>query len=87
LSWSQERSVAEDFFKGRAGLYAGGTVLLEAQAPPEAILMLVPDHGDHYGEAEVVVDRRRLKDVGVLDRLSNGDLELGPIAGFEIADI
>lgn len=71
MSWSSDRHVAAGFARNSADKYAGGTVVLEVLAPPEAIisapgLLLPATSVDEY-----VVDRRRLPKVSVLERFSN----------------
>jgi hypothetical protein len=71
LSWSRDveiaRGFAERWFWRTTG---GGSVLLEATAPPEAIICAVSEADDSYGEEEVIVDRRKLRDVKVLERFA-----------------
>ncbi|CAO4151928.1 hypothetical protein [Methylorubrum extorquens] len=68
LSWTTDRSVAEDFAAGHWRACDGGSVLLQANAPPQAILFAYQPDDDPYGEAEVMVDRRHLRDVRVIRR-------------------
>jgi len=69
-SWSAELEVADqwaqrDYLRSAKG----GSVVLRTVAPPEAILCAVTHHhDDRYGEAEYVVDRRRLRAVEVVRR-------------------
>lgn len=73
LSWSASRSVAAAFLEARAPMYFGGTVLLVAQVPAEAIIASVPSASDLYAEREFLVDRRGLTGtrVEVICRLPN----------------
>jgi hypothetical protein len=48
----------------------GGSVLLEAFAPREAIVCAPGLLDDRYGEQEYVVDRRLLKAITVIERFS-----------------
>ena len=54
--------------------YIGGSVLLETDAPPDAIICASHQLGDDYAEAEYIIDRRRLGAVPVLARF--GELEV-----------
>ena len=66
-SWSLDREVAASFAQGLWQSSRGGSVLLETDAPPEAIVMVM--RGGHHGaEREVLVDRRRLTGTRVLRR-------------------
>jgi hypothetical protein len=67
-SWSSDRRVAEAFAEGGAHNYEGGTVLLVADVPAEAIVAAAPRS---TGEREFIVDRRWLKagSVRVLRRI------------------
>ena len=47
---------------------AGGSVLLAANVPAEAIICAPHEFGDDYGEEEYLVDRRKLRGVRVLRR-------------------
>lgn len=64
LSWTTSREVAEGFARARQEIYQGGTVLLRTEAPVEAIIW----ESDDFGEAEVMVDRRRLGKVELVER-------------------
>jgi hypothetical protein len=69
IAWSADRDTAmrfarEPWHNGRKG----GSVLLETLAPREAIISSTHLIGDHYGEQEYLLDRRRLKSVKVIDR-------------------
>jgi hypothetical protein len=79
MAWSAEREIAEGFFRGNAALYAGGTVLLEAHVPADAIICSPHVDGGAYDEVEYLVDRRRLRTtpVRVIDRIWSGDRGLG----------
>lgn len=69
LSWSTERPVGDVFARDRRSKYVCGTVLLTAEAPPEAVLCLTASHSRQFREeCEVLVDRRRLSRVRVLAR-------------------
>lgn len=68
-SWSSDIEVAQGFADGWFHQCSkGGSVLLEAYAPPEAIICAPHLIDDRYGEQEYVVDRRYLKRVAVLER-------------------
>jgi hypothetical protein len=66
--WSSDRDVAMAFAEGTMGQYAGGSVLLQTLAQPDAIICAPAHHGDSREEAEYLVDRRRLSAVTVLER-------------------
>jgi hypothetical protein len=68
FAWTASREVAWRFANGMYRMYEGGTVLMETQAPVDAIISSPTHHGDAYGEAEYLVDRRHLKGVRVLER-------------------
>jgi hypothetical protein len=71
LAWSRQVEIAREF--ARTGLWRttnGGSVLLEVTAPSEAIICEVPETDDSYAEKEVIVDRRHLRAVKVLERFS-----------------
>jgi hypothetical protein len=69
LSWTTSRDVGLGFAQAASRLYTSGTVLLQVHAPKEAIIC-APMHNDNrYGEMEYLVDRRRLRDVRVLERV------------------
>jgi hypothetical protein len=70
VSWTAERAVAEAFANGLWRTCEGGSVVVQTEAPASAILARIPDGEDSYGEAEYLVDRRRLADVRVIERLS-----------------
>ena len=70
MSWSASRSVAADFAQRNRRLYSDGSVLLEAEAPPDAIVFAPALHVNDYAEDEYVVDRRRLRNVRVLERFT-----------------
>jgi hypothetical protein len=66
--WSGDKEVARqhakfDFWRG----CEGGSVLVEAYAPAEAVIHLLGDRT----EEEYVIDRRRLRDIRVLERFSS----------------
>ncbi|UPJ48499.1 hypothetical protein IVB30_36515 [Bradyrhizobium sp. 200] len=71
LSWSRNAEIARAF--AEVGLWRttiGGSVLLEATAPPEAIICEVLEADDTYLEKELIVDRRRLRGVKVVARFN-----------------
>lgn len=69
LSWTPRLDVARAFAESRRSMYQGGSVLVEAYAPPEAIISAPALFSDRYDESEYVVDRRKLKGVKVLERM------------------
>jgi hypothetical protein len=68
--WSSKREVAEIFASERASHYTNGTVLLETDAPADAIISATHLLHNDFGEFEHVVDRRRLTSVRVLKRFA-----------------
>jgi hypothetical protein len=69
LSWSSKLDVADHY--GKSGVYrssVGGSVVLEVQANPDAIICAPLHHDNRYGEDEYLVDRRKLAGVKVLRR-------------------
>lgn len=79
LSWSSDEETARAF--AETGLWRttlGGSMLLEATAPPEAIICQVLEADDSYLERKVIVDRRRLRGVKVVERFNQlGFAEFG----------
>jgi hypothetical protein len=72
LSWTASRHVAEGYAKGTWWRYSpNGSVVLHALAPADAIIARIPQSEDRYGEAEYLVDRRRLHRVRVVARYSH----------------
>jgi hypothetical protein len=67
LSWTADEEVARSFMNGMCRRSEGGSVLLRTKASAEAVICSL---GDHSGEAEYVVDRRRLSSVEVIERAS-----------------
>ncbi len=80
LSWTASVDVARQFAESRVRRTgSGGTLLIEAFAPPEAIICAPALIDDRYAELEYIVDRRRLTSVNVMERfsqLSHDDLKL-----------
>ena len=75
LSWSATAEVARQYASsGTYRTFAGGAVLLETFARPEAIICAPLMHDDRYSEQEYLVDRRRLRAVMVLERYSRPPL-------------
>jgi hypothetical protein len=75
LSWSTNRPVAESFAQGPWQMTDGGSVLLETDAPPIAIFCNISAGPNRNGEAEYLVDRRRLIAVRVVARYPKRSLE------------
>ena len=70
-SWSADRDVANgDALQARRGL--GGSVLLQASAPPEAIVF-APASG-HGNEQRHIVDRHLLHEVTMVERLPDATI-------------
>ena len=71
VSWTESIEVARQYAeRGLWRTFKGGSVLLEAMAPPEAIVCAPAMFEDPYAEQEYVVDRRRLTGVKVVQRFS-----------------
>jgi hypothetical protein len=68
LSWSSQRDCGEGFAQDLWQTFEGGSVLLCTDAPAASIFCAPHLLGDDYGEAEYLVDRRRLRTVRVLQR-------------------
>jgi hypothetical protein len=68
LAWSASKRVARDHARRDWQATKGGSVLLQAYAPKEAIICAPHLLNDRYAEQEYVVDRRRLTDVRVIER-------------------
>jgi hypothetical protein len=68
LSWSASVVTAANFARGPWRSFTGGSVLLRAPVPPEAIVCATALHGDEHDEAEYLVDRRYLRRVDVIKR-------------------
>lgn len=64
LSWSTDREVAKSFALGTCRWSPGGSVLLFADAPVAAIISVL----NYEDEREVLVDRRLLGNVRILER-------------------
>ncbi len=73
LSWTSTKEVARAFAsEGRMRAASGGTVVLEAVVPTDAIIAAVDDHAGDTGEREFLVDRRRLTNIAIIERYSPG---------------
>jgi len=68
LSWSVSIDTARSFARDTWQTTQGGSVLLEAHAPTDAIICAPALVNDGYGEEEYIVDRRRLGAVRVIER-------------------
>jgi hypothetical protein len=71
MAWTASREVAESFAQGDWQLCDDGSVLLATLAPPDAIICRVSRTEDRYGEAEYLVDRRRLHQVTVVAKYAH----------------
>lgn len=69
LSWTASREVALGFADGIWRTTEGGSVILETDAPKDAIICAPGCFDNSYGEQEYLVDRRLLGRVKVLQRL------------------
>jgi hypothetical protein len=70
-SWTESIEVARQYAeRGFWRTFQGGSVLLETEAPPQAIICAPAMFDDHYAEQEYVVDRRRLTGIKVVQRFS-----------------
>jgi len=72
LSWTVDREVARHFAINNLEFSSLGTVILETMAPTKAILCASVGHKCHRTsvEQEFIVDRRRLRSVRVVERLT-----------------
>lgn len=70
LSWSGSLEIARDFAVSVARRYEGGSVLLQVDAPPSAIVFSPGMQHDMHGEDEFVLDRRFLSTVTVVERFA-----------------
>ena len=70
FNWSEDREVAKMFASGLCTLYPGGGVLLQAYAPPCAIISGSSKHSIYLGESELIVDPSRIEDMTELARFS-----------------
>lgn len=68
LSWTSDCDIAAAFAQGLVQTSHGGSVLLSATAPREAIICAPALLNDRYQETEYLVGRRLLKNVKVLQR-------------------
>lgn len=68
LAWSADINVARSFAEETWVKKEGDSVLLETDAPSNAIICAPGEHDDRFAEAEYIVDRRRLKSIKVIDR-------------------
>ena len=75
LSWTSSEEVGRSFMNGIWRTLEDGSVLLKTEAPADAVICSPLMLGDHYGEAEYLVDRRRLAKVEIIDRASELSLE------------
>jgi hypothetical protein len=85
LSWSSDRVVAESFATGLYQTFDAGSVLLEVNAPTEAIICAPGPHDNRYGESEFLVDRRCLTGVRVYNAIRSANCELDLAARFQVA--
>jgi hypothetical protein len=70
ISWSASREVAESHAQGLWRHCRGGSVVLQTLAAPDAVISRIGHDEDRYGEAEYLVDRRRLRRVFILEEYS-----------------
>jgi hypothetical protein len=75
MSWTDDLDIADQFARGMYRTFTGGSVVLQADAAPEAIICAVRAQDDRYQEREHLVDRRILKNVKVLTRYSQVSLD------------
>lgn len=74
MSWTSDIGVGRSFAQGPWRYHTGGSVLLTATAPPEAIVCAPHALDDRYEEAEYIVDRRLLKAVQVVQRFDEAEI-------------
>ncbi len=71
ISWTRDLAVAREFAAGEMRSCVGGSVVLRAAVPANAIIFSPHLSGsDTYGESEYLVDRRGLGVVGVIERFA-----------------
>jgi hypothetical protein len=70
LSWSLDPDVADHFARGLWRTCTGGSVVLETDAPREAVICAPAPLANRYCEDEIIIDRRRLIKVRVFQRYS-----------------
>ena len=78
LSWTASREVATGFAEGIWQTFDGGSVVLETDAPAEAVICALHLHSQaldlrDYEESEYLVDRRKLEQVRVIERFAQRD--------------
>ncbi|HFV9291462.1 TPA: hypothetical protein ACIAIE_001264 [Serratia fonticola] len=69
FSWTTEKDEATNFASG-LNSYKYGGILLEAYAPPQAILAGVHPHSIYLGEYEITVDASMLKGIKEIKRFN-----------------
>lgn len=68
-------SLAQRLVARRRAFRAVASVVLETDAPPEAVICVIPKRADAAKEREVVIDRHRFGSVRVLHRYAQVRLE------------
>lgn len=75
MSWTRDIEIARQFAEMYQPFHEGGAVLLKVHAPKEAIICAVHEDDEFELEQEIVVDRRLLKGVSVIERLANNGVD------------
>jgi hypothetical protein len=70
MSWSGDKNIAREFAQGFWQMLEGGSILLEVDAPANAIISTDRSSAGNLGESEYIVDRRRLKSVRVIEQFA-----------------
>jgi hypothetical protein len=86
LSWSCDLNVADSFARGIWQTFKGGSVVLEADAPREAVICTI-ERNDHYGEKEILINRRRLSTVRLVARYEQRPIGFATLPARRIAPI
>jgi hypothetical protein len=66
LSWTEDISTAEKFATDLRQFASGGSLIIEALVPADAIICSFDAIGSHYEEKEFLIDRRKLRGVKIV---------------------
>jgi hypothetical protein len=70
ISWTTDKAVAEAFAMDSRRCGEGGSCVIQTTAPAEAIIGSTDAVGDFYNEKEILVDRRKLTRVRIVESFS-----------------
>jgi hypothetical protein len=73
LAWTASCDVARHYATGLWHTFEGGSVLLQAFVPKEAIICAPALIDDRYADQEYLVDRRQLRCVRVIERFTQAE--------------